>query len=44
MDPSTYEPQPMHRLVTVDGVTVLPRGVEEFVVAEMEKAGEDESA
>jgi len=36
--PETYEPQPMHRLLTHDGATILPYGIDAYVLKEMEKA------
>lgn len=42
--PETYEPQPMHRLLTHDGATVLPYGIDEFVLKEMEAAVQAEEA
>jgi hypothetical protein len=40
--PSTYEPLPSYRLVTLNGPLVLPRGLDEHVIGVMEGIAAEE--
>lgn len=40
----TYDAQPAYRLVTSNGPLILPRGLDRFVIEELEKLDKEEKA
>lgn len=40
--PETYEPQPMYRVCTQDGVCILPYGLDEYVLERLKAVADEE--
>jgi hypothetical protein len=40
--PETYEPQPMYRVCTQDGVCILPYGLDEYVLERLQAVADEE--